>query len=79
MSVESIHDIIVIGYNFNDICIKGNTVKSSLGFIENGCPRSHLLYSTLSQYTLYNLVPDNIQWCVRYPSGWSVRSARGGV
>ena len=53
-------------------------MKSSLGFIECGCPRSNLLCSPLSQFTLlYNLVPDNIQWCIKYPRGWSVRSARG--
>ena len=37
----SINDIIAIGYNFKVIFIEGETMKSSLDFIESGCSRSY--------------------------------------
>ena len=44
MHDESIYDIIAIGYNFNVISIEGDTIKSSVGFIESGWSRSNLIY-----------------------------------
>ena len=41
MHNDSIHDIIIIGYNFKVIFIEGDTMKSSLDFIESCCSRSY--------------------------------------
>ena len=44
MHDESIYDTIAIGYNFNVISIEGDTIKSSVGFIESGWSRCNLVY-----------------------------------
>ena len=41
MQNDSIYDIIAIGYNLKVIFIEGETMKSSLDFIESGCSRSY--------------------------------------
>ena len=41
MQNYSIYDIIAIGYNLKVIFIEGETMKSSLDFIESGCSRSY--------------------------------------
>ena len=42
---DSIHDIIAIGHNFKVTFIEGETVQSSLDFIESGCsPTNWAIY-----------------------------------